>query len=117
MAIKKSELYSSLWKSCDELRGGMDSSQYKDYVLVLLFIIEVTVDPHATFTRSYKRESVTGRFKFEAEGRQGAQSMNFRGSIPFFVTQMVLQRQMFCSYRSVQQDWTKIMKECMMILE
>ena len=38
MAIKKSELYSSLWKSCDELRGGMDVSQYKDYVLVLLFI-------------------------------------------------------------------------------
>lgn len=38
MAIKKSELYSSIWKSCDELRGGMDASQYKDYVLVLLFI-------------------------------------------------------------------------------
>jgi hypothetical protein len=38
MAIKKSELYSSLWQSCDELRGGMDASQYKDYVLVLLFI-------------------------------------------------------------------------------
>jgi len=38
MALKKSELYSSLWKSCDELRGGMDTSQYKDYVLVLLFM-------------------------------------------------------------------------------
>jgi len=38
MPIKKSELYSSLWSSCDELRGGMDASQYKDYVLVLLFI-------------------------------------------------------------------------------
>jgi type I restriction enzyme M protein len=38
MALKKSELYSSLWKSCDELRGGMDASQYKDYVLILLFI-------------------------------------------------------------------------------
>lgn len=38
MAIKKSELYSTLWKSCDELRGGMDASQYKDYVLVLLFV-------------------------------------------------------------------------------
>src|SRR5512137_1332469 len=38
MAIKKSELYNSLWKSCDSLRGGMDASQYKDYVLVLLFI-------------------------------------------------------------------------------
>ncbi len=38
MAVKKSELYSSLWKSCDELRGGMDASQYKDYVLVILFM-------------------------------------------------------------------------------
>jgi len=38
MALKKSELYSSLWSSCDQLRGGMDASQYKDYVLVLLFI-------------------------------------------------------------------------------
>ncbi|MBW4511951.1 MAG: type I restriction-modification system subunit M [Scytonematopsis contorta HA4267-MV1] len=38
MAVKKSELYSSLWKSCDELRGGMDASQYKDYILILLFV-------------------------------------------------------------------------------
>jgi len=38
MALKKSQLYSSLWKSCDELRGGMDASQYKDYVLTLLFV-------------------------------------------------------------------------------
>ena len=38
MAIKKSELYSSLWAGCDELRGGMDASQYKDYVLVMLFV-------------------------------------------------------------------------------
>src|SRR5687767_13977001 len=38
MALKKSELYSSLWASCDELRGGMDASQYKDYILVLLFV-------------------------------------------------------------------------------
>ncbi|MBX7168120.1 MAG: type I restriction-modification system subunit M [Pirellulales bacterium] len=35
---QKTELYSSLWQSCDELRGGMDASQYKDYVLVLLFL-------------------------------------------------------------------------------
>lgn len=52
MAIKKSELYSSLWQSCDELRGGMDASQYKDYVLTLLFVKYVSDkyagDPHAT---------------------------------------------------------------------
>jgi len=38
MALKKSQLYSSIWSACDELRGGMDVSQYKDYVLVLLFV-------------------------------------------------------------------------------
>src|SRR5215210_2877580 len=38
MAVKKSELYRSLWSSCDELRGGMDASQYKDFVLTLLFV-------------------------------------------------------------------------------
>ena len=42
MAVKKSELYSSLWSSCDELRGGMDASLYKDYVLTLLFVKYVT---------------------------------------------------------------------------
>lgn len=42
MAVKKSELYSSLWESCDELRGGMDASLYKDYVLTLLFVKYVT---------------------------------------------------------------------------
>jgi len=61
MAIKKSELYSSLWASCDELRGGMEASQYKDYVLVMLFIkyisdkwagqpfAPITIPPGASF--------------------------------------------------------------------
>jgi type I restriction enzyme M protein len=50
VAIKKSDLYSSLWASCDELRGGMDASQYKDYILTLLFVKYVTdkaTDPHS----------------------------------------------------------------------
>ena len=46
MALKKSQLYTSLWQSCDELRGGMDASQYKDYVLTLLFMKYVS-DKHA----------------------------------------------------------------------
>jgi len=62
MAIKKSELYASLWSGCDELRGGMDASQYKDYVLVLLFVkyvsdkyagqafSPITIPPGASFT-------------------------------------------------------------------
>ena len=42
MALKKSELYSRIWQSCDELRGGMDASQYNDYVLAILFVKYVT---------------------------------------------------------------------------
>lgn len=45
MAIKKTELYSSLWASADELRGGMDASEYKNYVLTLLFMKYVS-DKH-----------------------------------------------------------------------
>src|SRR5690606_8017621 len=48
MAIKQSELYSSLWASCDALRGGMDASQYKDYVLFMLFIKYIS-DKYANY--------------------------------------------------------------------
>ncbi|WP_423926917.1 N-6 DNA methylase [Candidatus Palauibacter sp.] len=56
MALRKSHLYSSLWQSCDQLRGGMDASQYKDYVLTLLFMKYVSDkyaaadDPYADIT-------------------------------------------------------------------
>jgi len=54
MALKKSQLYASLWQSCDELRGGMDASQYKDYILTLLFMKYVSDkaenDPYALIT-------------------------------------------------------------------
>jgi len=42
MALKKSELYSSLSSSCDTLHGGMDASQYKDYVQRMLTQVERT---------------------------------------------------------------------------
>ena len=51
VALKKSDLYSSLWAGADELRGGMDASQYKDYVLTLLFVKYVSdkakADPYS----------------------------------------------------------------------
>jgi type I restriction enzyme M protein len=43
VALKKSDLYASLWASCDALRGGMDASQYKDYVLFMLFMLKSVV--------------------------------------------------------------------------
>ncbi|MGA9762006.1 MAG: type I restriction-modification system subunit M [Gaiellaceae bacterium] len=61
MALKKSELYASLWASCDELRGGMDASQYKDYVLVLLFIKYIS-DKYAGKTYAPIKIPVGGGF-------------------------------------------------------
>lgn len=53
MAIKKTQLYTHLWEAANTLRGGMDASQYKDYVLTILFVKYVTDkyknDPYADF--------------------------------------------------------------------
>lgn len=52
MAIKKSQIYSTLWNACDALRGSMDASQYKDYVLILLFVkylSDKATDPETMF--------------------------------------------------------------------
>lgn len=71
MAVKKSELYSSLWKSCDQLRGGMDASQYKNYVLVLLFVKYVT-DKYAGRDDALLEVPEGGSFKdmIEAKGKK-----------------------------------------------
>jgi type I restriction enzyme M protein len=61
MAIKKSELYSTLWASCDKLRGGMDASQYKDYVLVLLFVKYVS-DKYSASTEDLIKVPKGGSF-------------------------------------------------------
>ena len=60
MAIKKSDLYSSLWASCDELRGGMDASQYKDYVLFMLFIKYIS-DKYGELAMTSPRRSPSRR--------------------------------------------------------
>ncbi|MGE0783894.1 type I restriction-modification system subunit M, partial [Mycolicibacterium sp.] len=61
MALKKSDLYSSLWASCDQLRGGMDASQYKDYILTLLFVKYVS-DKAATDVDSLIEVPAGGSF-------------------------------------------------------
>ena len=102
MALKKSELYSSLWQSCDELRGGMDASQYKDYVLVLLFVkyisdkyagqpfAPITVPPGASFADmvALKGKSDIGdqinkktRDRRQRAGRPGAEDEDAMGEL------------------------------------
>ena len=62
MALKESQIYSSLWQSCDDLRGGMDASQYKDYVLTLLFLKYVS-DRYAGRGDALIRVPAGGGFK------------------------------------------------------
>ena len=62
MAIKKSELYSSLWASCDKLRGSMEPSEYKNYVLVLLFVKYVS-DKYANDPNALIKVPKNGSFK------------------------------------------------------
>ena len=69
MALKKSQLYASLWQSCDELRGGMDASQYKDYILTLLFMKYV----------SDKAASDPDSLIFVPEGGGFADMVNLKG--------------------------------------
>ena len=69
MAIKKSQLYASLWQMCDELRGGMDASQYKDYILTLLFMKYV----------SDKAASDPDSLIFVPEGGGFADMVNLKG--------------------------------------
>ena len=74
MAMKKSELYSSLWAGCDELRGGMDASQYKDYVLVLLFMKYV----------SDKAANQKGYLLDVPKGRLSISPLKFPERLPWF---------------------------------
>lgn len=69
VALKKSDLYSSLWASCDQLRGGMDASQYKDYILTMLFMKYVS-DKAATDSGSLIEVPEGGSFDdmFAAKG-------------------------------------------------
>ena len=60
MPLKKSDLYSSIWASCDQLRGGMDASQYKDYVLFMLFIKYIS-DKYANSADFAPAVTITGR--------------------------------------------------------
>ena len=71
MAIKKSQLYASLWRSCDELRGGMDASQYKDYILTLLFVKYI----------SDKADSPAGSLIEVPDGGKFANMVELRGDI------------------------------------
>jgi hypothetical protein len=82
---KKNELYSSLRASCDESRGGMDASQHKDYVLLMLFIKYISdkyadSDDFATSVNIPKGASFNDMLQLRCEvGKENKEIMSFRG--------------------------------------
>ncbi len=73
MAVKKSELYNSLWDSCDQLRGSMDASQYKDYILVLLFMKYVSDKHRISLADVPEGASFSDMVKFKGKSDIGDQ--------------------------------------------
>lgn len=73
MAVKKSELYNSLWDSCDQLRGSMDASQYKDYILVLLFMKYVSDKHRASLVEVPEGASFNDMVKLKGKSDIGDQ--------------------------------------------
>ena len=59
--ISQEEINDTLWRACDTFRGTLDPSQYKDYLLVMLFlkyVSDVWADKREDFARKYKNDAV-----------------------------------------------------------
>ncbi|MBZ9788211.1 type I restriction-modification system subunit M [Psychroflexus sp. CAK57W] len=54
--IKTQDINSTVWKACDTFRGVIDPSQYKDYILVMLFlkyVSDVYSHKYKTYLKQY----------------------------------------------------------------
>jgi type I restriction enzyme M protein len=59
--LTKNEINSIVWKACDTFRGTIDATQYKDYILTMLFLKYVTdvwKDKKATYGEKYNGDEV-----------------------------------------------------------
>ncbi len=59
--VTQQEINDLLWRACDTFRGALDSSQYKDYILVMLFlkyVSDVWADKRAQFSEKYSGDAV-----------------------------------------------------------
>ena len=55
--ISQQEINNIVWQACDTFRGTLDPAQYKDYILVMLFIkylSDVWKDKRAEYEKKYK---------------------------------------------------------------
>ncbi len=68
--IKQSEINATAWAACDTFRGVVDPAQYKDYILVMLFlkyISDVWKDHYEKYQQQYGEDDVRIRRRLGRE--------------------------------------------------
>jgi len=68
--INQSQIHSAAWAACDTFRGVVDPSQYKDYILVILFlkyISDVWRDHYENYSKQYGDDEERIRRKLDRE--------------------------------------------------
>lgn len=68
--INQSQINSAAWAACDTFRGIVDPSQYKDYILVILFlkyISDVWRDHYENYSKQYGDDEERIRRKLDRE--------------------------------------------------
>src|SRR5512139_3603528 len=56
LPVSQDEINSILWKACDTFRGTVDPSEYKNYILVMLFlkyVSDVWLDHYEGYKKQY----------------------------------------------------------------
>lgn len=68
--IQQKDINNAAWAACDTFRGAVDPAQYKDYILVMLFvkyISDVWNDHYEKYQKQYGDDDVRIRRKLERE--------------------------------------------------
>src|SRR6056297_188631 len=68
--INQKDINNAAWAACDTFRGVVDPAQYKDYILVMLFlkyISDVWIDHYQKYKQQYGDDDVRIRRKLERE--------------------------------------------------
>ena len=68
--IDQKDINNAAWSACDTFRGVVDPAQYKDYILVMLFlkyISDVWLDHYEAYRKQYGDDDVRIRRKLERE--------------------------------------------------
>ena len=68
--VTQQEINQTAWAACDTFRGVVDAGQYKDYILVMLFlkyISDLWNDHFETYKKQFKEDEVRVRRRMERE--------------------------------------------------